>query len=98
MIATVDRTDDESVERYDKVVRLMAGMQEQGADMLAIANEGDGVVESMARRTVFVEEAHEPLLAIAEVIPLQLFAFHMAVARGINVDKPRNLTKAVLRD
>ena len=98
MIATADRKDRESVERYDKVIRLMAAMRGQGADMLAIANEGDEVVRSMARRTVFVEEADEPLLAIAEVIPLQLFAFHMAVARGINVDEPRNLTKAVLQD
>ena len=44
---------------------------------------------------VEVEPLSESLLPIAEVIPLQLFAYFMAVTHGVNVDRPRNLTKAV---
>ena len=98
MIATVDRSDDSSIERYDKVVQLMGEMRTQGANILAIADEGDDAVAALATHTIYVEATHEALLPICEVIPLQLFAFHMAQERGIDVDEPRNLTKAVLRE
>ena len=45
---------------------------------------------------VFVEPASEHLLPIPEVIPLQLFAYFMALERGVDVDRPRNLSKAVI--
>jgi len=45
-----------------------------------------------------VDEMREALLPIAEVIPLQLFAYFMAIHNGIDVDHPRNLTKAVLSE
>jgi len=98
MIATVDHANANSVERYDKVVHLMRDMRAQGADIVAIANIGDTTVSSLANHTVFVPEMREPLLAIAEVIPLQLFAYYMAMQHGIDVDHPRNLTKAVLTE
>ena len=47
---------------------------------------------------VFVESAREALLPMYEVIPLQLFAYFMAINNGIDVDHPRNLTKAVLAE
>ena len=96
MLATVDHGDPGSVERYQKVVELMRDMREQGAAILAIANTGDEEVASLATHTVYVEETMEALLPIAEVVPLQLFAYFMAIDRGIDVDHPRNLTKAVL--
>ena len=98
MIATVDRSDAESVERYEKVVHLMREMREQGAEIFAVANAGDEMVASLAANVVFVDEMREALLPIAEVIPLQLFAYFMAVNHGIDVDHPRNLTKAVLAE
>jgi glucosamine--fructose-6-phosphate aminotransferase (isomerizing) len=98
MIATVDRMDAESVERYGKVVHLMRDMRQQGADILAIANAGDETVAALATNVVFVDEMREALLPIAEVIPLQLLAYFMAVNNGIDVDHPRNLTKAVLAE
>jgi glucosamine--fructose-6-phosphate aminotransferase (isomerizing) len=98
MLATVDRTDGESVERYDKVVHLMREMRAQGADIFAVANKGDATVAGLASHTVFVEEMREALLPIAEVIPLQFFAYFMALNHGIDVDHPRNLTKAVLAE
>jgi glucosamine--fructose-6-phosphate aminotransferase (isomerizing) len=98
MIATVDRSDVESVERYQKVLHLMRDMREQGANILAIANTDDREVTALATNVVYVEEAREALLPLSEVIPLQLFAYFMAVHLGIDVDHPRNLTKAVLAE
>jgi glutamine---fructose-6-phosphate transaminase (isomerizing) len=98
MIATVDRADVDSVQRYEKVLQLIHDMREQGANILAIANTGDQAVGALASHTVYVEERREALLAICEVIPLQLLAYWMAINNGIDVDHPRNLTKAVLSE
>jgi glucosamine--fructose-6-phosphate aminotransferase (isomerizing) len=98
MIATVDRSDSESVERYGKVVQLMQDMRTQGATIVAIANVGDTAVQALADYTFFVEEASEGLLAICEVVPLQIFSYCMAIGNGIDVDNPRNLNKAVLAE
>jgi glucosamine--fructose-6-phosphate aminotransferase (isomerizing) len=98
MIATVDREDRESIERYDKIVHLMRDMRTQGADVLAIANAGDETVAHLARHTISVEPAREPLMAMCEVVPLQMLSYFMAVNLGIDVDHPRNLSKAVLAE
>jgi glucosamine--fructose-6-phosphate aminotransferase (isomerizing) len=98
MLATVDRSDVDSVQRYEKVVHLMRDMREQNASILAIANTGDELISSLADHTVYVAEMREPLLAICEVIPLQLLSYWMAINNGIDVDNPRNLTKAVLAE
>jgi glucosamine--fructose-6-phosphate aminotransferase (isomerizing) len=98
MIAPVDRADDNSVQRYEKILQLMRDMREQGANVLAVANTGDETVGALASHTVYVEERREALLAICEVIPLQLLSYWMAVNNGIDVDHPRNLTKAVLAE
>jgi glucosamine--fructose-6-phosphate aminotransferase (isomerizing) len=98
MLATVDRADPDSIQRYDKVLQLMADLHHQGADIIALANTGDAAVASLARDTVFLDPMPEPLLALAEVIPLQLIAYFAAIGRGIDVDHPRNLTKAVLAE
>jgi glucosamine--fructose-6-phosphate aminotransferase (isomerizing) len=98
MLATVDRSDADSRQRYEKVIQLMRDMREQGADILAIANTGDSEVAALATHTIFVNEMREPLLAISEVVPLQLFSYFMAINNGIDVDHPRNLTKAVLEE
>lgn len=98
MLATVDRHSPESTERYNRVVQLMHDMRQQGAQILAIANDGDSVVEALADHVISVAPGSEPLLAISEVIPLQLFAYFMALGNGIDVDHPRNLSKAVLAE
>ena len=98
MIATVDRSDTDSILRYEKVLQLMRDMREQGAKILAIANSGDDSVKALATNVIFVDEASEALLPLFEVVPLQLFSYFMAINNGIDVDNPRNLTKAVLID
>jgi glucosamine--fructose-6-phosphate aminotransferase (isomerizing) len=95
VLATVDTDDPESMLRYEKTVSLLYDMREQGARVLALANAGDSTIPSLASHTIPIEPASEALLPISEVIPLQLFAYFMAVHHGVDVDRPRNLTKAV---
>jgi glucosamine--fructose-6-phosphate aminotransferase (isomerizing) len=96
MLATVDHNDDGSVHRYGKTLQLMRDMRQQNASILAIANYGDKEIASLADAVIDVEAVREFLLPICEVIPLQFFAYWMAVERGVDVDSPRNLSKAVL--
>ncbi|MEK6397054.1 MAG: SIS domain-containing protein [Terriglobus sp.] len=98
MLATVDRKDAESVERYEKVVQLMQDMRTQGSTIIAVGNVGDKAVEQLADFFIPVQECSEALLTICEVIPLQILSYCMAIQNGINVDSPRNLNKAVLAE
>ena len=95
VLATVDEDDPESMLRYEKTVSLLYDMREQGARVLALANAGDATVPALASHTIAVEKASESLLPMVEIVPLQLFAYFMAVRHGVDVDRPRNLTKAV---
>jgi glucosamine--fructose-6-phosphate aminotransferase (isomerizing) len=96
VLATVDRALDASVFRYEKTLQLLVDMKAQGARVIALANTGDTEVSALASDCVFIEPASEYLLPIAEVIPLQLFAYFMALAHGVDVDRPRNLSKSVV--
>jgi glucosamine--fructose-6-phosphate aminotransferase (isomerizing) len=96
VLATVDRGLEASVDRYEKTVQLLRDMKQQGAKVIALANTGDEDVQSLVSDCVFVDAAPEHLLPISEVVPLQLFSYFMALERGVNVDKPRNLSKAVV--
>jgi glucosamine--fructose-6-phosphate aminotransferase (isomerizing) len=95
-LATVDRNVDDSVLRYEKTLQLLADMKKQGARVIAIANAGDRDVPALVSDCVFVEPVSEHLLPIPEVIPLQLFAYAIALEHGVDVDRPRNLSKAVI--
>ena len=64
--------------------------------MIAVANAGDTQVAGLVTDYVAVQTATEYLLPIAEVVPLQLFAYFMALEHGVDVDRPRNLSKAVV--
>jgi glucosamine--fructose-6-phosphate aminotransferase (isomerizing) len=98
VLATCDRADKDSVTRYGKTLQLMRDMRAQGAEILALASEGDAEVEAVAHHTVFVPAVNEHLAPICEVIPLQLLAYALAIGRGIDVDNPRNLVKAVVQE
>jgi glutamine---fructose-6-phosphate transaminase (isomerizing) len=97
-IATVDRREPGSVVRYEKSLQLLHDLQKQGATVIAVGNTGDDAVAKAATHFVPVEPTREHLLPIAEVIPLQFLAYFSAIQRGIDVDRPRNLTKAVLAE
>jgi glutamine---fructose-6-phosphate transaminase (isomerizing) len=96
VLATVDRALPASVMRYEKTLQLLRDMREQGARVIALANEGDTEVASMANDCIPIPAASEYLLPILEVVPLQLFAYYMALEHGVDVDRPRNLSKAVV--
>lgn len=98
VISTVDRTDKESVQRYEKTLALLGDLREQGARTIAVGNRGDERLRETASHVIEVEEASEHLLPITEVIPLQMFAYSMALRNGVDVDRPRNLVKSVVRE
>jgi glucosamine--fructose-6-phosphate aminotransferase (isomerizing) len=96
VLATVDRDLEASVVRYEKTLQLLRDMKVQGAKVIALANRGDEEVAGLVNDFVPIQPASEYLLPIMEVIPLQLFSYFMALEHGINVDRPRNLSKAVV--
>ncbi len=98
VLATHDRNDRDSVLRYSKVIQLLKDMRQQGASVFALANEGDKDVPQYSQHCVFVPKCSEYLLPICEVVPLQMFAYQIAILHGRNVDQPRNLVKAVMRE
>jgi len=98
ILATVDRDDPDSVLRYEKTLQLMRDLLPQKPQMIAIAIEGDDEVVRLTPHVIHVPAASEYLLPILEVTPLQLLAYYGAVQRGIDVDRPRNLVKAVVEE
>jgi glucosamine--fructose-6-phosphate aminotransferase (isomerizing) len=66
--------------------------------VITVATEGDQEVAEIADDVFFAPAAPELLLPIIEVIPLQLFAYHIATKKGYDVDRPRNLVKAVITE
>jgi len=98
VLATVDRGDAESVLRYEKTLSLLEDMKAQGARTIAIGNSGDHTLAAICSHVIEVEETNEYLLPMCEVIPLQMFAYYMALQNGVDVDRPRNLVKSVVRE
>jgi len=95
IVATCDRNDPGSVVRYEKNVANIRGFKQQSARVIAIATEGDTELPGLADHVIFVPQAPELLSPILEIVPLQLFAYYMAVRKGLDVDRPRNLVKSV---
>jgi len=79
----------------DKLVSNVMEGRARDARVVAVATEGDDGVAAFADDILWVPETVEALSPILAVIPLQLFAYHTAVARGTDVDQPRNLAKSV---
>ena len=79
----------------DKVLSNIAEVRARGADVIAIATEGNSDVAEVADQTLYVPETDWVLQPILAVVPLQLLAYHVARLNGLNVDQPRNLAKTV---
>jgi glucosamine--fructose-6-phosphate aminotransferase (isomerizing) len=95
IIATHDSESPGSVLRYEKSLGNIAGFKKQSSRVIALASEGDKKVSKLADHTIFIPHAPELLSPILEIVPLQLFAYYMAIKRGLDVDRPRNLVKSV---
>ena len=80
---------------YDKLISNVMEGRARDARVIAVATEGDQAIEHYADDVCWVPDTHEALSPVLAIIPLQLFAYHMAVTRGTDVDQPRNLAKSV---
>ena len=80
---------------YDKVMSNVEEIKARGGPVIAIAEEGDQRIAEVADDVIYIPRVEEYLQPIVSVIPLQLLSYHIAVMRGCDVDKPRNLAKSV---
>jgi len=80
---------------YEKLISNLMEGRARDARVIAVATEGDTEIERLATDVCWVPDTLEPLSTILAVIPLQLFAYYVAVKRGRDVDQPRNLAKSV---
>ena len=80
---------------YEKMISQIRQAKARGGIVIAVATEGDTAVAQEVNHVIYVPEAPPLLAPIVNVIPLQLFSYHVAVRRGADVDQPRNLAKSV---
>ena len=80
---------------YDKMLSQIEQVKARDGIVIALATQGDDAIREKADHVLYVPPASALLSPILAVIPLQLFAYHMAVRRGADVDQPRNLAKSV---
>ena len=79
----------------DKVIANIEEVRVRGGHVIAIATEGDSELAAVADDVVFVPKVLSPLSPLVTTVPLQLIAYHAALQRGHDVDRPRNLAKSV---
>lgn len=80
---------------YQKIISNMQEVISRGGHIIAVVTEGDEQVKNMVDEVIEVPETLGCLAPLLSVIPLQLLSYHVAVAKGLNVDQPRNLAKSV---
>jgi len=80
---------------YEKVVSNIQETRARGAQVIAIATDGNEDIQHHADDVIYVPKTNEYLQAVLAVLPLQLLAYRIARLRGLNVDQPRNLAKTV---
>ncbi len=81
--------------QYEKILSNIEEVRSRGGHVLAVATEGDDEIRNHAEEIFWVPDVPEPLQPLLTVVPLQLLAYHAALMRGRDVDKPRNLAKSV---
>ena len=81
--------------QYEKIMGNIAEVRARGGKTIIVATEGDENIKGCADHLVTVQDVPELLQPMLTVVPLQLLAYHAAVLRGHDVDKPRNLAKSV---
>ena len=82
-------------EVYEKMISNIEEVRARTAPVIALATEGDLHISAVADDVIYMPKVHPLLQPIVSVLPLQLFAYHVGVAKGLNVDRPRNLAKSV---
>ena len=82
-------------EVFNKVLSSMQEIKARGGPIIAITTEGAEIPEHLADEIIVIPECHEAVLPIVAAVPVQLLSYYIAVERGCDVDKPRNLAKSV---
>lgn len=80
---------------YQKMISNIEEIKARNGPVIAITTEGNREIEDLADDVVYIPETIDILTPLLSIIPLQLFAYHFAVLRGCDIDKPRNLAKSV---
>ena len=80
---------------YEKIVSNMQEIKARKGKVIAIVSKGDSIIPGLADDVIEVPEVHESIAPLLNVIPLQLLSYYTGVAKGLDVDKPRNLAKSV---
>ena len=80
---------------YDKIVSNIQEVKARKGKIISIVTEGDETVRKLSDHCFEIPETEDCLSPILSVIPLQLLAYHIAIAKGRDVDQPRNLAKSV---
>ena len=80
---------------FEKMLSNIKEVQARGAYVLAVAKESDKEVEKQADEVIFIPDCPDELTPLLSVVPMQLFAYYVAYARGCDIDKPKNLAKSV---
>ena len=95
VLAACDPLDPGSVHRRDKTTQLLQELALQGRDVLTIATQGDKRAPALSSRCVPTPSVDEALTPFVCIVPLQMLAFFCARDRGVDIDRPRGLTKFV---
>lgn len=80
---------------YPKMISQIEQAKARGGTVIALANEGDQVIQAKADHVIRVPQTNPLLAPVTNIVPLQLLSYHIAVRRGCDVDQPRNLAKSV---
>ncbi|MBI2948434.1 MAG: glutamine--fructose-6-phosphate transaminase (isomerizing) [Verrucomicrobia bacterium] len=80
---------------YEKTLSNLEVVRARNGPVIAIATEGNATIAKQADDVIYVPPTLEPIFPLLAVVPLQLLAYHVAIERGCDVDKPRNLAKSV---
>ena len=80
---------------YDKLISNLEQVRARDGQVIAIATEGDTEIADKANDVIYVPDLGDFLTSIIISIPMQLFAYHVAIRKGTDVDQPRNLAKSV---
>lgn len=81
--------------QYDENIKVLKKLKKQGADIIAVTTKGNKKLRNSVKQIFYVHPAAEAVTPIIAIAPIQLLAYYVALAKGIEVDAPRNITKFV---
>ena len=80
---------------YEKMVSNIVEVQARGARIIGLAKEGKTEIEKTSDEVIYIPQCADEVAPVLAVVPLQIFAYYVALEKGCNIDKPKNLAKSV---